>query len=690
ASTAGSTKDVLPQIHVPVFDERLELHMQEVVFEARDAKGQKLDPSFVNVFWKDSTSGYFTKIADVKAVRPLGDFQMLHPAEYVPEESLIVWRGKNKLMPGKYELRMNLGYYGQISREIEVKAGEDIFEKIVLKSTRGVQKIRIVDKAGNPITYVSSLPSWRPKGGVEKDTVESVLPTPVLRSPIPRGGEMMQHGGGRGGLGGRRTRLYCRTSDGWMYAKCLFGVEGRLSWSFGSRLRGSDGSKYKRYEKTGMLEDGKDIELEIIAPKPLAKGFKIFSGGDAKSAAFTQPVGFNDPVPKNRARIYFKLKEEITGKFRAEYGDKYDYWPHWGKEPFLSVLFPDGIVWADVVPDKNLMWGWESETKSFCENIASFKAGTKTELKIDFSKHAKVNMDVEGSTLRSWANYSDIYFPVRGAGRVYLCNRKLAEKYSIAMLGSLQLGNLPEHAMSYLQNGYVWPLKKELWATYCRFDDKYYHIGARRYSFEYPAELTNNTEITVTGKGLWLKVVDNKGFGIPFVEGTIIPLAEDKLAVQLRDIETVMTKNSTRPELFTSSMDKGNKLTELNIESSIEEIDNLLGGNAASALDSKSKKLKYAQQGAWYDPLSRAYSDSCGYMHMDFRALSPKYIWSNGFVSEVETIEHPFEEDKLYVLYLWSLSRDDLKPDRRIVFKGADLIDLGVIEMPGYVASEKK
>jgi hypothetical protein len=43
------------------------------------------------------------------------------------------------------------------------------------------------------------------------------------------------------------------------------------------------------------------------------------------------------------------------------------------------------------------------------------------------------------------------------------------------------------------------------------------------------------------------------------------------------------------------------------------------------------------------------------------------------------------EPGRVYVLYLWSNSRNELHPDARVVFKAAEgVTDLGAIRMPSY------
>lgn len=72
----------------------------------------------------------------------------------------------------------------------------------------------------------------------------------------------------------------------------------------------------------------------------------------------------------------------------------------------------------------------------------------------------------------------------------------------------------------------------------------------------------------------------------------------------------------------------------------------------------------YARRGAWYDSHRRLKSDSKG------------YLLARGF---------RLTEGRVYVLYLWSNSRDDLKPDARVVFRAeGELTDLGAILLPTY------
>lgn len=188
---------------------------------------------------------------------------------------------------------------------------------------------------------------------------------------------------------------------------------------------------------------------------------------------------------------------------------------------------------------------------------------------------------------------------------------------------------------------------------------------------------------------MWLKAVDSKGRCIPFAEGTIMPLSIEQECIELREVLQKMQDKGERPDFSNLEVADGNEMLRLNNKNSIDEIAKHIGKEVADSLGKKELMLRLAHQGSWYDPLSRFYSDASGYMHCKEVSIRPEYKWQDGEITDTETKVTAFEEDKYYVLYLWSRSRDDLKPDRRIVFKGADLIDLGVIEMPGYVKSKK-
>jgi hypothetical protein len=67
--------------------------------------------------------------------------------------------------------------------------------------------------------------------------------------------------------------------------------------------------------------------------------------------------------------------------------------------------------------------------------------------------------------------------------------------------------------------------------------------------------------------------------------------------------------------------------------------------------------------GAWYNTSQKLNSNHAGYMCSDQMLVAGKH----------------------YVLYLWSNSRDELQPDRRIDFiAGEGMTDLGVVTLPGY------
>lgn len=90
----------------------------------------------------------------------------------------------------------------------------------------------------------------------------------------------------------------------------------------------------------------------------------------------------------------------------------------------------------------------------------------------------------------------------------------------------------------------------------------------------------------------------------------------------------------------------------------------LLGDTVFEAFETDAQRLWFARNGAWYDVARPVRTDDHGYVATQDLTPVP---------------------GKVYVLYLWSRSRDASYPDARIVFEaGPGVTDLGVIRLPSY------
>jgi hypothetical protein len=163
--------------------------------------------------------------------------------------------------------------------------------------------------------------------------------------------------------------------------------------------------------------------------------------------------------------------------------------------------------------------------------------------------------------------------------------------------------------------------------------------------------------------GTFFRVVGHTGEPIPFCEATVMPLDDDKLAQAMRAHEqTLSLKNARPPAPETLDIEVQDKLAEAAEEEDEALVAREVGDAAFDNLQKREYRLRYAKYGAWYDSHHRMDGDEDGYV------IAPHVV---------------LEKGELYVLYIWGPSRDDLKPDLRLVVRGeGDTTDFGVIRLP--------
>lgn len=506
--TAEAAKVVVPaDLHKPVFDERLKLHLAEVVIEVRDAKGQKLDPIFLGNRWLiDSESGKVKwEGADFNIVRHLGDYQMIHNIEYLPKESQFVCRGKNRLMDGDYTLRLNLGVYGQRHLKFEVNAGQHVYQSLKLKTYRSTLKLKLVDSNGDSIKYVNHRPTWCPDVWPKRLDGTIRTPEPVICSPIPRGGIMgIGGGGGSGGFGGRRVRktVVYETDNGWMHLPIVSGIESHVSWKYSTAEEPVSGESCPAFTTSGKFIDKLEFEIEQeLEPKIPAKRTVLNSSdvGDKTSSAFIQPVGFRDPVPAGKARIYYELPDDIAGKFVANYNDEeYEGW-FFGTEAMIDFSQYGKTIWADIEPEQQLHWGWDGEFGDLYSGTLTAKAGSIHKLFIDFATYYQMTVSMNCKTFDQWANCSSKEFPLRGK-RVYIVDPDDdREPWSMAFSNTQ-----PGEGMWGWWGGRSFPSSTHNWRKYGRKYDVYYQIDPIKHQIVFPSEIEDDFELELDSGGLWL------------------------------------------------------------------------------------------------------------------------------------------------------------------------------------------
>ena len=156
-----------------------------------------------------------------------------------------------------------------------------------------------------------------------------------------------------------------------------------------------------------------------------------------------------------------------------------------------------------------------------------------------------------------------------------------------------------------------------------------------------------------------LRAVGDQGEGLPWVAGVIFEYAHDQTAQQVRQ---VLARHDLRiePQDYAAYAAALAAAEAAPTETGLRE----LLGAAYDRFETDRQRLWFARQGAWYGQGNRAFGDEHGY---------------------IATQKLKLEPGKVYVLYLWSQSRDDNRPDARVVFKAAQgVTDLGAIALPSY------
>ncbi|MCA8917061.1 MAG: hypothetical protein KDB90_16855 [Planctomycetes bacterium] len=151
--------------------------------------------------------------------------------------------------------------------------------------------------------------------------------------------------------------------------------------------------------------------------------------------------------------------------------------------------------------------------------------------------------------------------------------------------------------------------------------------------------------------------------GLPWAKGVIIEYEKDEVAQQVREICRRHDNKLAVGPLDINSYAAGLEAAEETPEP--EGLRALLGQESYDAFETDEQRLWFARQGAWYDTSRKVFSDEQGY----FAIQDP-----------------PLEPGNCYVLYLWTDSRDDLKPDARFAFQVDEhgVADVGAIHLPTY------
>ena len=148
---------------------------------------------------------------------------------------------------------------------------------------------------------------------------------------------------------------------------------------------------------------------------------------------------------------------------------------------------------------------------------------------------------------------------------------------------------------------------------------------------------------------LILRAIDLSVSGLPWVEASLIKIEDIRTALEVKN----KMSDSVAYDYLKTLTDK-----DLNLKSEMEK-SQLVSKKLNQIFPLKEQLNYFLANGTWYNPNAKSFSDSAGYMILKSNELIP---------------------GKAYVLYLWCKSKDELTPDKEIIFKAEEgITDLGAI-----------
>lgn len=575
--------------------------------------------------------------------RRWGEYQHGYTCGFKKETSTFTCNGAYGagLEPGRYTLQLRGGIYGTFERELLLRRGEPAEFTAEFPGRLRVVKLRFQNADGEAIAAVAGQPRFEPEPYKYKNALRYSAPDRILRDApghTPKKGPNSAVGLG----GGIYPSYPYLTEEGVVYVAACVGIAGKIVVPLKQRYFGSDSITYE-----GPFEDEKwdDFAVTLAPTDEYAEwinGKATWNPSDPGNASLVRAVDPFDPsdeasVTEGRTRLILELDNNRNYPVFA-------YLRLGGFTPRPDWVSKDRNtwVWNDVPRQAEARFVIRDENTSASNAVLEF-----IELP-DVSIHRhKIVLD---QAILNMAAASPTVAACRGCRLIggedpgrYAADpdrwfsRRLLSPPKEAVLLKVPTGRLvTEDFAGGSWEGTVELNEKQLLAmSKDRVCDVPYHLP-----------------------GLWFRVVDESGAGVPWAEACLHPLEEDEVAQSMLLIESALDQRRPRQGDVTAEM----RDAVLEKEPSNEELRRILGDTLWGLYETRDQRLRLARCGTWYDACNRAKGDLEGFFHDRDIAL---------------------ESGKRYALYLWAHSRNDLLPDRRVVFEAKEgITDLGLFRIP--------
>lgn len=710
-----------PALHQPDYGPRLRRGGAQIEFELADAQGAAIPAQYCSVsLW-----------------RQLGSHWLKEEVGTQSGTSLVVCDGLGEenapgagLEPGDYELDIHSNRYGALRHRFTVVHGEKRRDKLLLPNWTRTICFRFIHPDGSPVHWVKSPPVVTSTSPALIGVDRSNAPDVPLRNP-PTEPNLGLTGGGwassrsSSARESRDTNSVYPTDDGRYWVRVFAGAENTVRFNLGT-LWGRD-----EYTVTDTFTEARwddfTVSLATVADfadqvanlekrKADPPGGKLILAADTYNE-FTRPPQPYDPLTAPVRPHEQRLVVRVSANFEPNVEISYD-----GKAS-RGVFQRTGDLFSAYFSNEKPAWFRISDGAMFAtawERVPELAPGAVTEL----SRTATASIVVIGAeglspTLRAFAHTLDFDLglakapapkPVEDPKITEGATDDIVEEPSDRPSQDLAPnpndadrrnetptgGRLLRKVILHQRDG---ELRGELRLGPGSLDgltgdetlvSRVHLRGVARMTRrprsgglnKSPDGRDQFTPITLNGtwrkhegeaaalirggniqphldNAFCLRAIGDQGEGLPWVAGVVFEHEHDQTAQQVRQ---VLARHDLRIDTqdhkaYTADLAQAQAApTEANLRALI--------GKAYDHFETDAQRLWFAAQGAWYSGRQRAFSDEHGYIATQGMKLEP---------------------GKVYVLYLWSQSRDDNRPDARVVFKaGQGVTDLGAIALPSY------
>ncbi|PCJ56717.1 MAG: hypothetical protein COA79_18100 [Planctomycetota bacterium] len=653
------------------------------------AKEEKWVPLYKNAISRSTSKAYF-QILDARG-KPLEKYQanrmqvrlwrQINKNQWIEKrikfdaaKNIIVCEGQQKqgLEPGFYSLELDGKGYGQLKFNFNLSKNRDLHGTYFLPNFRKIITIHFIDYNGNNILFTDNVPSY--SFNEVKNPFKSHWHKKRMFLKEPTYDNSRRGGSGRFVTYKHHTKSYtksytnyiCKTDEGKYYIRVFVGQEGSLNYKF-SPLE----NIAKKFEIKSKFENDRNnefiIEMNAVKYDPKKTTIRLKKDAGRKSLLKNQltakepqssEVKFNynaTGISYHLDNLIPKLHLEYKGMRGSVFIKRKD---NVFERNFHSMPYNNDILirWTD---KELFQTNWE--VIPLDENLVTYRYD-----KLDLIQF-RVNLLLSPTF-----------------------NKMLMGMYAVTALekqkAQLFVKNNQLYFTSYILKNEN-KIKTELSNLHLDFKGFYYEKRSefRNYSYDRPfhrryllinnyknlnlkiplavdrKKILKNKDHEITLKPLSsvliLRLIDEVGVGLPWVESSLVCHDHINTAIGLKRI----IENSTEKVFFHNFKPTWNSEKKHSDDKNISEQDLKLMGKLKSLIQNK-KALKYILKNkTWYNIYLKGLSDAKGYMTIRSDEIIP---------------------GKKYTLFLWSNSKDHLKPDKEITFTAKKgITDLGALKI---------